>query len=353
MKPKKNRLVCLLLLLFSAALVSCSSFPQAGRPAKASAGQSEPSLAAPRLASPSQAAPTRAEDAPTDSPNVPGEATPIDPPTAAPTSALVSAAGTATVSLPPSPAATFLTTGTPDTRKLPKYWAEWPLVPLVSAHAKEIYLVGQAMGNDPHSFSTIGDCQSVPSVFMGIYDTDEYLLGKGYEYLDDTVKQFQGSFNHDSISVKDGMSVASVLSPMWADPKQCQQGETPLDCELRLHKPVIMFINLGTNWNGGDEVSHEKYMRQIVDILIAHGVIPIISSKGDNQEGGQRINQSMARVAYTYDIPFWNFWLSIRDLPGKGLDGTREGGYLTPAAWGRRSFTGLMALDAVWREVNK
>jgi hypothetical protein len=250
-----------------------------------------------------------------------------------------------------SPAAN--TTGTPDTRQLPKYWSEWPLIPLVSARTKEIYRLGQELGNDPHSFSTIGDCQSVPSVFMGTYDTDEYVLGKGYEYLEETIKQFHGSFKHDSISVKDGLSVASVLSPMWSDPKQCSPKETPLECELRIHKPVIMFINLGTNWNGGDEVTHEKYMRQVVDILLAHGVIPILSSKGDNQEGGHRINQSIARVAYDYDIPFWNFWRSIRDLPGKGIDGSREGGYLTPEAWGRRSFTGLMALDTVWREIKK
>ncbi|MBE0698243.1 MAG: SGNH/GDSL hydrolase family protein [Anaerolineaceae bacterium] len=236
---------------------------------------------------------------------------------------------------------------------MPKYWSEWPLIPLVSTRAKEIYRIGQEMGNDPHSFSTIGDCQSVPSVFMGIYDTDEYTLGEGYADLEETIKQFRGSFKRDSISVKDGMSVASALSPMWADSKQCLANETPLECELRINKPVIMFINLGTNWRGGDEVTHEKYMRQIVDILIDHGVIPILSSKGDNLEGGHRINQSIARVTYDYDIPFWNFWRSIRGLPGKGIDGSREGGYLTPEAWGRRSFTGLMALDAVWREINK
>lgn len=259
----------------------------------------------------------------------------------------------ATPAVEPGSTPTTASTSTPDTRKLPKYWAEWPLVPQVSARTIEIYRLGQALGNDAHSFSTIGDCQSVPSVFMGTYDSDSYLLGEGYEYLDETVKHFRGSFKRDSVSVKDGMSVASVLSPMWADPKQCQQNETPLDCELRLHKPIIMFINLGTNWNGGDEVTHEKYMRQVVDKLLEHGVIPILASKGDNLEGGHRINQSIARVAYDYDIPFWNFWLSIRDLPGKGIDGSREGGYLTPEAWGRRSFTGLMALAAVWNEVNR
>jgi len=244
-----------------------------------------------------------------------------------------------------------LPTNTPDTRLLPKYWAEWPLIPQVSERVKEIYRLGQEMGNDVRSFSTIGDCQSEPSVFMGVYDSGNYSLDEEYAYLEETIRQFQGSFQRDSITVKDGMSVASVLSPMWADPELCLADESPLECELRLHRPIIMFVNLGTNWNGGNDATHEKYMRQIVDILIAHGVVPILSTKGDNQDGKQRINQSIARVAYDYDIPLWNFWLSLRDLPGKGLDGSREGGYLSTEAWGRRSFTGLLALDAVWREL--
>jgi hypothetical protein len=353
MKKINLLVVCLTWSIFGVILVSCGSLPQGSKPAQASAVQLPTATASQKEIEPSLAPPTPAGDDQGTTLDGPDSANQVDPPTAAPTSLLAPTTRITTPGLAPSAAPKKTSTNTPDPRKLPKFWAEWPLVPVVSTRAREIYIAGLAMGNDPHSFSTIGDCQSVPTIFMGKYDTDKYVLRKGYEYLDKTIQQFRGSFNRDSISVKDGMSVASVLSPMWADPKQCQQGETPLDCELRLHKPSIMFINLGTNWNGGNEVTHEKYLRQIVDILIAHGVVPIISSKGDNQEGGQRINKSMAKVAYDYDIPFWNFWLSIRDLPGKGLDGTREGGYLTPEAWGPRSLTGLMALDAVWREVSK
>lgn len=242
---------------------------------------------------------------------------------------------------------------TADLRKQAKYWAEWPLIPEVSARAKEIYRRGLAMGNNPNSFSVIGDCQSEPNLFMGMYDTEEYELGEEYEYLEDTIHQFEGCFKRDHVTVVDGMSVASVLAPAWADPELCKKGETPLDCELRLHKPSIVFINLGTTWKGGDDVKHEVYMRKIVDILIARGVVPVLSTKGDNQEGGHRINESIAQVAYDYDLPLWNFWLSIRDLPGKGIDGTRPGGYLIPDAWGRRSFTGLQALDAVWKGLSQ
>lgn len=238
-------------------------------------------------------------------------------------------------------------------RKEPRYWGEWPLVPQVGERARAIYRLGQQNGLDPHAYSTVGDCQSEPEVFMGVYGGDTYFLGEGYERLEETIQQFKGSFRYDAVTVKDGLSVASALSPTWADPERCEANETPLACEIRTHRPVILFINLGTNWRGGDDVTHEKYLREIVDYAVAQGVVPVISSKGDNQEGDHRINTSMARVAYEYDLPFWNFWRSIRDLPGKGIDGTREGGYLTTEAWARRSFTGLQALDAVWRELNQ
>lgn len=235
-------------------------------------------------------------------------------------------------------------------RKTAKYWAEWPLLPEhINADIKGIYEQGLASGNDPHAFSVIGDCQSMPAVFMGMYDTDRYVLGEEYQYLQETIEQFQGSFGRTGIAVKDGQSVASVLTPAWADPEQCNVDETPLDCEFRIHKPSLVFINLGTNWKNGSAESYESYLREIVEVCLAHKVVPILSSKGDNQEGDYSLNRAAAQAAYDYDVPFFNFWVSLRNLPGKGIDGAREGGYLTTEAWGVRSFTGLQALDSVWK----
>jgi hypothetical protein len=289
---------------------------------------------------------------------------------AAPTAAVLATA-TATmapplVDIPENPTAAILPTAqaivensrtpaaTPTPRKTAKYWAEWPIVPAgVSEQLKEVYRQGIAAGNDPHAFSTIGDCQSVPNTFMGTYDTDRYRLKEEYASLEETIRQFKGNFKRQSITVKNGQSVASVFSPAWADPKQCNAGETPLDCEFRVHKPSIVFVNLGTNWRGGDDVSHTEYLKKIVDAILAHGAVPILSSKGDNLEGDHRLNRATAQVAYDYDLPFWNFWASIRDLPGKGIDDSAPGQYLTPDAWVRHSFTGLRALDAVWRAVSQ
>ncbi len=251
--------------------------------------------------------------------------------------------------------ATQLTVGgtpTPDARLSPHDWPSWPVVPVVSAQAKEIYRRGLGMGNDPHVFSTIGDCQSEPPVFLGIYETDRYSLSEEFRYLQETIAYFDGSFSHQSQAVRDGLSAPSALSPLWADQKMCQTNENPVACELRLRKPSIVFINLGTNWKPGASAErYEGYLRQIVDLVIANGSLPILSTKADNVEGDHSLNLATAQVAYDYDIPLWNFWRAADDLPNHGLDADRENVYLTPLGWDRRNFTALRVLDAVWRSV--
>ncbi len=237
-------------------------------------------------------------------------------------------------------------TPTPDTRLNPDRWDQWPVLPSVSWVAREIYRRGLEAGNDPHSYSTIGDCQSEPDVFLGIYATNRYWLGKDYQYLQETVDFFQGSFDRQSLAVRNGLSAPSALSPLWAYPDECEANESPVACDLRVHKPSIVFINLGTNWLPGASIdAYEKYLRQIVDLVVNAGAVPVLSTKADDVEGGNRINWATARVAHDYDIPLWNLWRAVQDLPNGGLDASRKDVYLTTEAWDRRNFTALMVLD--------
>jgi hypothetical protein len=216
------------------------------------------------------------------------------------------------------------------------------------------------MGNDPHVFSTVGDCQSAPNVFLGIYESDRSPLGPAEgaasaegPNLQQTVRYYAGSFSRQSLAVRDGLSAPSALSPLWSDQASCQPDENPVQCELRLRKPSVMFVNLGTNWKAGASADrYEAYLRQIVDLMIAHGTLPILSTKADNVEGDHSLNLATAKVAHDYDIPLWNFWLAADSLPNHGLDPARDNVYLTPQGWDRRSFTALQVLDVVWRALN-
>ncbi len=256
----------------------------------------------------------------------------------------------------PSPTATqiivpTLTPGpspTPENSLTAKGWGQAPIIPTVSTRAKEIYQRGLLMGNDPHHFSVAGDCQSVPEVFLGIFDGDRYRLSDDDQSLQETINFFHGQFIRDGVAVRQGFGITSILDPTWSDPKLCQPNEMPLECEFRVNKPSILFINMGTNWKNASAEAYEKYLRQVVEYSIDHGVLPILSSKIDNIEGDHSINAVTANTAHDYDLPYWNLWLAADGLPNHGLDSDRGDIYFSVAAQYLREISGLRALNAVW-----
>jgi hypothetical protein len=259
---------------------------------------------------------------------------------------------TTTLTASPEFTPTITPTPTADTRPLPRNWASWPIVPTASARAVQIYQQGLTLGLTPHTFTAVGDCQSAPDVFMGIFATERNPISADQPDLLDTISLFHDSFNHDSASVRDGLSAPSALDPLWADTKRCGASESPVACELRLYKPTIVFVNLGTNWKAGASAqAYEGYLRKIVDLIIANGSLPILTNKADNVEGDHSLNLVTAQVAYDYDIPLMNFWLAADRLPNHGLDPDRDNIYLTPTGWDVRNNVALRTLDSVWRSL--
>jgi hypothetical protein len=244
---------------------------------------------------------------------------------------------------------TLAVTDTPDTRPVAKYWRTWPIVPNLTGRAHQVFLLGQQMGNDPHAFTRIGDCQSIPNVFLGIYGTSRYYFYPDFHYLQQTVDWFANSFSVESVAAKDGFGVASVFSPLMSNPEKCESSETPLECEFRLHKPAFAFIAMGTNWAPNASLSFEKYLRQIVDFSTEHGVVPILVTKADNIEQDNALNESIAQIAYEKDVPLYNAWAAVQHLPNHGLK--EDNIYLTPDAWDTRSFGALQTLDTMLRDL--
>jgi Tol biopolymer transport system component len=239
-------------------------------------------------------------------------------------------------------------------RQQPDDWQNWPVVPVISARARQIYEAGLAAGTNPNRLSKVGDCQSIKNVLLGMYDKPGgYTLRENADALNETIMQFAGSFDRDGEAVQGGYNAASELTPLMADPAACEPGETPLECEVREHNPSIMLISLEVWWNGRSPDVYVKNMRQIIDFAISRGILPILSTKADNVEGDQSINLATAKLAYEYDIPLWNWWRAAQALPNHGLDPNRPDGFHISQefAWPERSFTALQSIDAVWRAV--
>lgn len=235
----------------------------------------------------------------------------------------------------------------------PADWKDWPVIPTVDPSLQKIYERGLSLSNDPHSFSIFGDCQTRPADFFGVYETDPTTLLFLSPELRETVENFKGSFNRESSTAQDGTTPGALLWTQWHRGEYgCTFSETPVECELRTHRPSFVIIQVGTHF----ESRNTEYLRKIILQLMDEGVIPILATKADNREKDERINRDMALLASEYDLPLWNFWAAVSDLPNRGLytrqDRPLQGDiYLTDEAEMIHRNTGLEALDIVWRTV--
>lgn len=286
---------------------------------------------------------TTPEQQPTKTSEMSGDPTQVSTPTAqgTPTATPDATAKPGTLPTPRDPY-----TGPPSS-----LWKQWAVQPASLSNAlKELYRQGIEQGNNPHAFSFLGDCQSVPDVFMGIYDQDPDFVVALPEYLQETVRQFGGSFERYSPTVKDGTTEGALLWYGWNDnlAGECSYGESPLDCELRVHQPSIVFIHVGTHW----EARNRDYLLTIINKIMEAKAIPVLVTKADNRELDERVNQTYADLAAEYNLPMWNFWASVQHLPENGMEPGSDM-YLSQEGLEVHRQGALEALDAIWRMANE
>ena len=272
---------------------------------------------------------------------------------------LVTTTATVTpVPMPDVPGALQTTTPT----MAPKDWNSMPVVPQVSSRMVEVYRLGLKAGRDPAHFSKIGDCQNITTYFLASFDNPKnYRLGTQYASLQPTIDHFAGSWSRESLAVRGGENVAMALDPLWANPKQCKAGETPIACEIRVYNPSIVTVSMEESWSG-DLVKYNMYLRKIVEYILSQNVVPILATRAEVPGSSININEVVARVAYDYQVPLWNFGAAAFPLPSHGL--TSDGFHLTQAGdffddptsmqagWPWRNLTALQAIDAVYLAVS-
>jgi hypothetical protein len=255
----------------------------------------------------------------------------------------------------PAPTRTLTPTSVPPTFVTEVIgWKDLPVIPEnIDTTLQKVYEKGLELGNDPHAFSIFGDCQERPKDFFGVFETDPAIVESLSPELQEAVANFQGSFNRESPTAQDGTTPGALLWNQWHRGEYgCSFAETPVQCELRIHRPSFVIIQIGTHF----ESRNTEYLRKVILQLLDAGVVPILATKADNREKDERINRDMSMLAAEYDLPLWNFWAALSDLPGRGLyvmQGREAQGpvYLNDEASVRHRMTGLETLDVVWRAV--
>lgn len=206
--------------------------------------------------------------------------------------------------------------------------ANAPAVTMIGGGARSIFETGRQLGNRANVFTTVGDSLTdTPNFLRQI--VNGYDLGQ-YGYLLPVISYFnvdtgQGNaFLRRSISAKAGWSTFSVV--VEARPElsgTCNPGELALDCEYRLTRPAYAIVMIGTNDAPAFPAdAYRANMTRIIEISIAHGVVPILSTLPPRTQYNDRIleyNAVITQLAQLYGLPITDLYTALLPLPNQGL----------------------------------
>ena len=256
----------------------------------------------------------------------------------------------------------------------------YPILPELTAHARQIFEVGMELGNNPQVFSKVGDCMTASPDFLTVFGAGEYDLGEN-AVLQDVVDYFAGtpargegfeedSFTNPGLATTSGFNTASVLDSIWSNINWCEVGESPLACEYRLSRPAFAVIMFGTNDVFFTTPALFDYnLRMIVLESIDKGIVPVLNTfptRPEFPEVSLLLNQIIIDVSQDYDLPLINLWLALEDLPNGGVDqdetihltvpedGTSTGVFsedTLQTGYTVRNLVTLQALDILLREL--
>lgn len=201
--------------------------------------------------------------------------------------------------------------------------AAYPAAGQATSRSYAIFQQGKALGRDPHAVAKVGDCSSEHWYFLTPFAQGGYNLA-GYGNLQGVVNWFGSSLGTNSEATHNGFNVNAVLAPEWANPGQCQPGESPLQCEFRRTNPSVVIVMFGTSdLLVMTPYEFDFYLRNIIEESIAAGVIPVLSTFPGNQAFWNRTliyNQVVIRAALDYDIPLINLFQALEAIPNHGLE---------------------------------
>jgi LysM repeat protein len=276
-----------------------------------------------------------------------------------------------------SPAVTPPTAVAVVTAPPPQSSEKYPFISGITTTARQIYISGRGVGNRPDVFSKVGDSITVAGAFLHGFGIRQYNLRSYQQDLSPVVNYYlqniardSNSFSNTSLAAEVGWSAHSAITPGNGDKALCAATESPLVCEYRYVRPSVALIMFGTNDVTGMATGNfERNYRQVIEITIQRGIIPIISTipPMTGNPSGTRVpvfNTLIKALAREYDIPLWDYWAAMQPLPNYGL--TVDGVHPTFNSYSTdftsenlrygmavRNLTALQALDAVWRSALK
>jgi hypothetical protein len=195
-------------------------------------------------------------------------------------------------------------------------------------------------------FAKIGDSITVDGNYLHCYAGTDIMLDTS-SALEPTRAYFQMTLADASKSSFDRTSLAAVVGKTagWA----ITGTPTPIDQEVAAINPAFALVQYGTNETDPCCVeSFETNITGVVDALLMHNIVPLLSTippRGDSTTLNALVpefNAVIRVVAQRRQIPYFDFWQTLINLPQYGLagdgvhpqvyvSGSAHGCWLTPA----------------------
>ncbi len=195
-------------------------------------------------------------------------------------------------------------------------------IPVITPAQKAIYRGSVAYAKDLRLFTVVGDCNSLPPVYLqrvatGQFDVTDY-PGLGW-----VADRFMPSFTRVSLAVNGGFNAAAMSDPDWANHALCDKNVGPFACEVWVSRASVVFIEVGT----GDQYTwkdFEQNYRPMIEHALKKGALPVLVTKADDLEARSgapsgSINGVIRKLATEYSVPLLDFWKATRSLPNNGL----------------------------------
>jgi GDSL-like Lipase/Acylhydrolase family len=233
----------------------------------------------------------------------------------------------------------------------PAVYPKW--IPTITPAMRQVYRQSVAYAKDLHMFTVVGDCNSLPPVYLQRVANGEF-DARNWSSLRWVANRFTPSFTRISLAVNGGFNAEAMMDPDWANHALCDKNAGPFACEVWVSRASVVFIEVGT----GDQYTwkdFEKNYRPLIEQAQSKGVLPVLVTKADDLEARNGapsgyINDIIRRLAGEYNVPLLDFWLASRQLPNNGL--LDEGGlnfHLSYAGRDLHLVATLQTLDAIAR----
>ncbi|PJF43499.1 MAG: hypothetical protein CUN55_08820, partial [Phototrophicales bacterium] len=190
---------------------------------------------------------------------------------------------------------------------------EYPEFGSLNSDLGQIYSAGvNNSGLNPVAFSIVGNLPLPADLFDAI-EQGNYNLGD-YPDLQNAIQHFD--FAYQSQAINDNWTLGDILT-VGHGGAECDPTETPLDCELRLRRPVVVFISIAPS--NATLVSPETFAQQLNDVItvvLQNNSVPVLLTLADDGTVDSATlsvyNQAIVEAANApinypnLNIPVWN-----------------------------------------------